>query len=612
MTSPSRLSSIGMGATALILGSILAFLYVRTQAHDASSYFENVAVLRQLKQLDAQWELDVLKSKMHLNTNYDALVDPLVALNQLREQLRRAIGSGGAAARPLIALDEHFHRAIDEKTRLIEHFKSHNSVLRNSLTFLPTAAADIENAMRAAGAPNAAQKKFLADLDEVLLAAIVFSQAPSQDKAAEVQSELDGLNLGRRRFAETIRDATDIFSAHVTTVLREQPEVNQLLNSIAQIPTSAAIDAIDNALASNQRAVELQNQQYRKYLLVFACALAGLFLYAAISLIRSHAVINRVNLELQVANATLEERVQDRTRELKEAQNELVSTARQAGMAEIANNVLHNVGNVLTSVNVSAGVVCERIRESKAQSLAKVTDLLDEHSANLSDFLTRDERGKVLPGYLKKLAGALASERLGILEELGSMTRSIDHIKEIVAKQQSYSGATSVLESVQVGELLEDALHMNATSMGRHRITVIKELADVPVLLLDRHLVLQILINLIRNAMQAMEDVKDRMRHITFKADLHEAGDELRLRISVQDEGEGITPDNVKRLFAHGFTTRKSGHGFGLHSCALAAKEMRGTITAHSDGPGKGAIFTLELPVITGVPANPVSAALVA
>jgi signal transduction histidine kinase len=283
--------------------------------------------------------------------------------------------------------------------------------------------------------------------------------------------------------------------------------------------------------------------------------------------------------------------------ELLEAQSELMTTARQAGMAQIANNVLHNVGNVLNSVNVSAGLIGGKVRNSKAQGLAKAVQLMNEHATDLGDFLSRDERGKTLPGYLNKLVAVLAAEKQSIGDELESLTKGIDHIKEIVATQQSYAGATSLIEPVQIKDLMEDALRMNAASMARHQITVVKEFAEVPLLMLDRHLVLQILVNLIGNAKNAMDGVPDRSHHITLRTEITRSAAPPRLRIRVEDDGEGIAPENLARLFAHGFTTRKNGHGFGLHSCALAATEMAGTMTAHSDGPGKGAAFTLDLPV---------------
>jgi signal transduction histidine kinase len=280
-------------------------------------------------------------------------------------------------------------------------------------------------------------------------------------------------------------------------------------------------------------------------------------------------------------------------------QSELRDKSRQAGMAQIATNVLHNVGNVLNSVNISAGLVSSTMRDSKARGLVKAVQLINDHAANLGDYLTRDEKGKLLPGYLNKLAAALAEEQQGVVEELGLLARSVDHIKDIVATQQCYAGVASVVEAVRIQDLLEDALRMNAEALVRHQVAVVKEFADLPVLLLDRHLVLQILVNLISNAKQAMGGTIDRPHQITLRVDVAEVADERRLRIRVEDDGEGIAPENLARIFTHGFTTRKNGHGFGLHSCVLAAKEMAGTLTAQSEGPGKGAVFTLELPIKT-------------
>jgi PAS domain S-box-containing protein len=283
--------------------------------------------------------------------------------------------------------------------------------------------------------------------------------------------------------------------------------------------------------------------------------------------------------------------------ELERMHKQLAAASRQAGMAEIANNVLHNVGNVLNSVNVSAGLIGGKLRDSKDQGLAKVVQLMNEHAADFGAFFTRDAKGKALPGYLNKLVATLATEKRSIVTELESLTKSIDHIKDIVATQQSYSGATSLAEPVQLEDLLEDALRINAGSIARHQITVRKEYAAAPALLLDKHLVLQILVNLIGNAKHAMDGVPDRLHQITLRTQICGSADEPRLRIRVEDNGEGIPPESLAKLFTHGFTTRRNGHGFGLHSCALAAKEMRGAISAHSDGPGQGAAFTLDLPV---------------
>jgi NO-binding membrane sensor protein with MHYT domain len=308
-------------------------------------------------------------------------------------------------------------------------------------------------------------------------------------------------------------------------------------------------------------------------------------------------IVSALDAHFALNNARLAQALAKITHELKEAQGELLSTARQAGMAEIANNVLHNVGNVLNSVNVSASLIAERMRNSKDQNLARAIQLMNDHGTDLGEFFTHDEKGKTLPGYLNKIVATLATEKQGIHKELESISRSIDHIKEIVATQQSYAGASSLIGPVQIADLMEDALRMNTASIARHQITVVKDFADLPLLLLDKHLVLQILVNLVANAKQAMDSVADRSHELTLRTQIIDPESGARLRIRIEDNGEGIAPESLPRLFTHGFTTRKNGHGFGLHSCALAAIEMRGTMTAHSDGLGTGAAFTLELPV---------------
>lgn len=279
--------------------------------------------------------------------------------------------------------------------------------------------------------------------------------------------------------------------------------------------------------------------------------------------------------------------------ELKEAQQHLVQTSRQAGMAEVATNVLHNVGNVLNSVGVSAEVVTSRLRQSRVGGLKAMALLLRDHAHDLPAFLTHDPRGKELPDYLLKLIEHLAEPQPGNLQELETLRKNIEHIKEIVATQQRHARGSGVLESLTVAELVEEALSIAAAGSGRHQVELIKELPPLPLLVTDRHKVVQILVNLVNNANQALARVTGEQRLIVRATLNGTAG----VRIAVVDNGVGIAPENLTRIFQHGFTTKKDGHGFGLHSGALAAKELGGRLTVHSDGPGQGAVFALELPL---------------
>jgi PAS domain S-box-containing protein len=280
--------------------------------------------------------------------------------------------------------------------------------------------------------------------------------------------------------------------------------------------------------------------------------------------------------------------------ELDATHKQLMEASRRAGMAEIATNVLHNVGNILNSVTVSAGLARSALGTSQAQGLRRAVQMLDEHAGDLGSFLTQDDKGRMLPGYLSDISKALLQEQQEMSEELEHLTRSIDHIREVVTTQQSYAGKAGLVAPARIGDLVEDALRINGDALERDGVTVIREIGAVPRARLDRSRILQILVNLIGNAREALQEMPPESRRVTVTAEVADGG---RLRICVKDEGEGISEDVRTRIFAHGFTTRKHGHGFGLHSCVQAAGEMGGSLIVRSDGPGKGATFILEVPL---------------
>jgi signal transduction histidine kinase len=298
--------------------------------------------------------------------------------------------------------------------------------------------------------------------------------------------------------------------------------------------------------------------------------------------------------ELRAAREDLEQRVTERTRDLETTHRQLLEISRQAGMAEVATSVLHNVGNVLNSVNVSATLVSDVVRRSKAPNLAKLRDLLDEHRDQLARFIAEDPRGRVVPSYIASLADSLAVEQRHILAELDALRKNIDHIKDIVAMQQSYAKTSGVVETFPVSELVEDSLRMNIGSLARHDVAIVRDYqVDLPVTV-DKNKVLQILVNLIRNAKYACDESGRTDKSVTLRT----TSDGREVSIAVIDNGVGISAENLTKIFAHGFTTRKHGHGFGLHSGAIAAKELGGSLNASSDGTGKGATFELRIPIV--------------
>jgi len=293
--------------------------------------------------------------------------------------------------------------------------------------------------------------------------------------------------------------------------------------------------------------------------------------------------INRDITELKLA----EQQIESINRELRDA-------SRQAGMAEVATGVLHNVGNVLNSVNVAAGVLSDRLNSSKTSGVSKLSKLLTQQS-DLSRFIADDERGRQIPAYLEKLAEHLEKEQADMRKELHELVMNVEHIKEIVATQQNYARVLGVAEVVQLSEVMEDAIKIHGGSYQRHAIKLIREYDTLPQMTLDKHKVMQILINFLSNAKYACDAGQKPEKMVAVR--LKKVGSD-RVRMEVADNGIGIAPENIKRVFSQGFTTRKGGHGFGLHSGALAAKELDGTISAESPGVGHGATFILEIPIV--------------
>ncbi len=304
---------------------------------------------------------------------------------------------------------------------------------------------------------------------------------------------------------------------------------------------------------------------------------------------KAGAIVNLVAVQRDI---TQRKQAED---ELSLMHRQLLDASRRAGMAEVATGVLHNVGNVLNSVNVSATLVCDRLNNSRLVNLGKAVDLIGEHAGELGDFLTRDSRGRQLPTYLNRLSEHLLEDREQTLKELHSLTANIEHIKQIVSLQQSYGKSSGFLQPARPHEIIEEAVRLNSLLLQRGDVKVVLNYQDCPQLMLDRQKILQILVNLIANAQHALSAGSSMERVLTISL----ARREQQLTIAISDTGSGIAPENLAKIFTHGFTTKKDGHGFGLHYCAIAAKEMQGALLVESGGLGQGATFTLTVPLAT-------------
>jgi C4-dicarboxylate-specific signal transduction histidine kinase len=259
-------------------------------------------------------------------------------------------------------------------------------------------------------------------------------------------------------------------------------------------------------------------------------------------------------------------------------------------MAEVAVGVLHNVGNALNSVNVSARMAREVIGKCRIGSLQKAAALLAD-AKDLPAFVL-SEKGRILPGFLVQATGEVAASLEKAGNDLATLQTHVDHIKRVVSTQQAFARVKAHVEEFDLAEAVEAAVQLSATTASKRGARITSRIPRGTLLVTDKHRVVQILLNLVSNACHAVADVQSDLRRVEISADAQ--GD--RIVVRVRDQGAGISPDVMKQLFRHGFTTRKDGHGFGLHSSANAATEVGGSLRAESDGADRGATFVLDIP----------------
>jgi C4-dicarboxylate-specific signal transduction histidine kinase len=294
--------------------------------------------------------------------------------------------------------------------------------------------------------------------------------------------------------------------------------------------------------------------------------------------------------DLKAAHDELERRVEERTAQLEQAQRAALDNAHAAGMAEMATGVLHNIGNAITSVSTSAWQVDRIAAASEVRGLLRTGELLRQQATDVVRFLSEDPRGRLLFEYLPKLAGALEGENRAIRTEVERMRAGLELIAQQVQAQQDYARRGLHVEPVVLAAVADEVLELQQGALAQAGVTVERLYAAIPAIKCQRFKVLNVVLNLVTNAVQALQSSPTPRRLMVETGHDPERGPFLR----VTDNGAGIAPERLAKVFQYGFTTKPKSHGFGLHFCANAMTEMGGTLTAHSDGPGKGAAFTLQ------------------
>jgi len=248
---------------------------------------------------------------------------------------------------------------------------------------------------------------------------------------------------------------------------------------------------------------------------------------------------------------------------------------------------------VLNSINVSIGVITDLLKNSMVGDVGRISQLLQKHREDLGAYFSQNPKGKQVPGYLEKLSRQLVEEKRVALLELDRLRENAGHAQQCVAAHQDLANPSGITEPVSLGELIDEALTVNQDVLEMFSINVIQEFQEVPQVIVDKHQVLQILVDVIRNACQAMESVSIKQLIVRVKLII---GPPDSICLEVQDTGSGIPRDDLTRIFGQGYSTKYGGRGLSLHRGALMAKNMGGALRAQSEGAGQGATFFLDLP----------------
>jgi signal transduction histidine kinase/DNA-binding LacI/PurR family transcriptional regulator len=275
---------------------------------------------------------------------------------------------------------------------------------------------------------------------------------------------------------------------------------------------------------------------------------------------------------------------------LNQSYQKKVEQAHLEGMMTIVNGILHNIGNVLNSISVSTQLIRDMIEASPLDDLLKANRLLENNLGNLDDFLSQDPKGKKLMQFYTKLGEPFRELQDRLLDQLNRMNEKIKFVNDIILTQEGYIGFKSTLEETEVVPLLEDILKIYLPSFDEHHIKIVKNYHKIPKIKVQKTKLFYVLVNLIKNAKDALLEVSETRRRLILTVET--SGDNKYIRIA--DTGTGIRPELLQSIFAYGYTTKKDGHGFGLHSCANYMTEMKGKIWAESPGPGQGTTFVLQ------------------
>lgn len=576
---------LGYTVAGILLVAVLGFLVAMTRAVNFDANSEIVSTLRDLKQLDAEWNVDVLRSKTGLSNSYDPVSSPLPLIESLDNQLQNKTRSFWAdstdASIHLKPLLDAYRKSMDTKIALIESFKSQNAILRNSSRFLPVAASDLVGAVRAEQrAENKTQIE--QSLNTLLTDAMSYALTPEAGLRERIETGSQALQQQVQGMSQGVQEYADTLAAHVRTILRQQQVGDRLLGELAAVPVAASIDKLADAYAQEYNEQLQTQQQYAQALMVYSALLLLLLGYIGWRLFSSYRLLNSTYSQLQKSNS-----------ELKESQMYLVQSEKMSALGQMVAGIAHEINTPLAYVKGTIDVLAEQLAPVKAlaqgcqqfsMALRKPAGERDNASANAQ---LRD---------VEELSNGLIRD--GVLEDMDMLLKDgvhgIEQISEIVLNLKNFSRLDRArVSEFSVQEGLQSTLVL-ARNILKNNVEVRQEFEDVPKIRCSPSQINQVFLNLISNAAQAMEGRTEK-GVITLRT-LPE-GDDM-VRIEIQDNGSGIPKEVLPKIFDPFFTTKAIGKGSGMGlSISFKIIEQHGGKLLVDSEPDCGTLFSIVLPI---------------
>jgi len=574
---------IGYGFGAIVLTAVLGFLIAMTRSVDFDANNEIVATLRQIKQLDAEWNVDVLRSKTGLNNSYDPVASPLPLLEALGARLQAESAQiwggraeGYARMQPLLAA---FKTTMDQKIALIEGFKSQNAILRNSSRFLPVAAADLIDAVRA-GTP-AGGTHFLVEeaLNTLLTDTMTYSLVPDAQLKERIEAGTGTLVQRVQDMPADVRERADTLVAHVGTILKQQQIGNRLLGELAALPTAHAIDALSDTHAQEHEKLLVAQQQYGQALIAYSAFLLLVVAYFGWRLFKSYRLLNATNAVLKRTN-----------QELKETQVYMVQAEKMSALGQMVAGIAHEINTPLAYVKGTFDVLADQLKPVKE---------LVQRCHQFTQSLRNPKRDTAEINLQGRNVDAISRDLIekGALEEMDTLltdgVHGIEQISEIVVNLKNFSRLDRArVSEFAVHEGLNSTLLL-ARNLLKNTVEVRQEYADVPKIQCSPSQINQVFLNIITNAAHAIE-ARGTKGVITLRT-LAE-GNEM-VRVEIQDNGGGIPKAVLPKIFDPFFTTKEigKGTGMGLSISYKIIQQHGGRILVDTE-EGVGTVFSILLP----------------